>query len=61
MSRKFIVQTGDPVLREKCAEVKAFNSELASLLNDMKETVRAEEGAGLAAPQIGIQIGRAHV
>lgn len=56
MSRKFIVQTGDPVLREKCAEVKAFNSELASLLNDMKETVRAEEGAGLAAPQIGIPL-----
>lgn len=56
MSRKFIVQTGDPVLREKCVEVKAFNSELASLLNDMKETVRAEEGAGLAAPQIGIPL-----
>ncbi len=34
--------------------VKSFNGELASLLDDMKETVRAEQGAGLAAPQIGI-------
>ena len=54
MSRRFVVQTGEPVLREKSVEVKSFNSELASLLDDLKETVRAESGAGLAAPQIGI-------
>ena len=54
MSRKFVVQTGEPVLREKCVEIKSFNQELASLLDDLKETVRAENGAGLAAPQIGI-------
>ena len=54
MSQRFVVQVGDPVLREKCAEVKAFNGELASLLDDMKETVRAENGAGLAAPQVGV-------
>lgn len=52
--RKYVVQTGDPVLSEKCAEVKAFNQELWSMLDDMKETVRAEHGAGLAAPQIGV-------
>ena len=52
--RKFVVQTGDPVLRERCTEVKSFNAELGKLLDDMKETVRAEQGAGLAAPQIGI-------
>ena len=52
--RKFVVQTGDPVLRQKCEEVKSFNGELCSMLDDMKETVRAEQGAGLAAPQIGI-------
>lgn len=54
MSRRFVVQTGEPVLREKCIEVKSFNKELWDLLEDMKETVRAENGAGLAAPQIGI-------
>lgn len=48
------MQTGAPVLREKCEEIKSFNGELWSLLDDMKETVRAENGAGLAAPQIGV-------
>lgn len=52
--RKYVYQTGEPVLREKCTDVKNFNSELWSMLDDMKETVRAESGAGLAAPQIGI-------
>ena len=52
--RRLVVQTGDPVLRQKCEEVKSFNQELASMLDDMKETVRAENGAGLAAPQIGV-------
>jgi peptide deformylase len=56
MSVKFVVQTGEPVLREKCSEIKTFNSELWQLLADMKETVRAENGAGLAAPQIGLAL-----
>lgn len=56
MSLKYVVQTGDPVLREKCKEVRVFNTELWQLLADMKETVRAESGAGLAAPQIGLPI-----
>ena len=54
MAQKFVVQVGEPVLREKCEEVKVFNAELGKLLDDMRETVRAEQGAGLAAPQIGI-------
>lgn len=54
MSRRYVVQTGDPVLREKCEEVVKFDEELGCLLDDMKETVRAEHGAGLAAPQIGL-------
>lgn len=54
MSRRYVVQTGTPVLREKCEEIKNFNSTLAALLDDLKETVRAENGAGLAAPQIGV-------
>ena len=54
MAVRFVLQTGEPVLREKCAEVKNFNAELFALLDDMKQTVRAEQGAGLAAPQIGV-------
>lgn len=56
MAQRYVVQVGDPVLRLKCEPVKSFNAELAALLDDMKTTVRAEEGAGLAAPQIGIPL-----
>lgn len=56
MSKRYVVQVGDEVLRKKCQPVRVFGSELNSLLNDMKETVRAEYGAGLAAPQIGVNL-----
>lgn len=56
MAVKNVVQVGEEVLRQKCQAVKAFNGGLHELLNDMKETVRAEQGAGLAAPQIGIPL-----
>ena len=54
MAYRYVVQIGDERLRKQCEEVKKFDSELWALLDDMKETVRKEEGAGLAAPQIGI-------
>lgn len=54
MAIRNVVQVGDDVLRKKCFEVTAFDDKLAALLDDMKETVRKEEGAGLAAPQVGI-------
>lgn len=53
---RYVVQVGDDVLRQKCAEVKKFDRTLGELLDDMKQTVRAENGAGLAAPQIGLPI-----
>ena len=56
MSIRYVVQTGDPVLRQKCTEVKNFNKELCDLLDDMKVTVRAEQGAVLAAPQVGVPL-----
>lgn len=56
MAQRYVVQVGDPVLRKVCKEVKNFNGELASLLDDMKVTVRAEDGAGLAAPQVSVDI-----
>ncbi|MCH5148001.1 MAG: peptide deformylase [Clostridiales bacterium] len=56
MAIRYVVQVGEDVLRQKCQPVKAFNGDLHALLNDMKETVRAEQGAGLAAPQIGIPL-----
>lgn len=56
MAQRFVVQAGDPVLRKVCAPVKNFNGELFELLDDMKITVRAENGAGLAAPQVGVPL-----
>lgn len=51
-----IVQVGDPVLRKKCTPVKEFNEELFTLLDDMKDTLKNAQGAGLAAPQVGVPI-----
>ena len=54
MAIRNIVQVGDDILRKKCFEVENFDEKLGQLLDDMKETVRKEDGAGLAAPQVGI-------
>lgn len=42
------------MLREECTEVTQFNKELGTLLNNMAETMYHNDGAGLAAPQIGV-------
>ncbi len=54
MAIRNVVQVGDDVLRQKCAPVEEFDEKLHLLLEDMKETVKKEQGAGLAAPQVGI-------
>lgn len=46
---------GDPVLRKIAADVTDIDSKLARLAEDMLETMYAEPGIGLAAPQIGVQ------
>lgn len=51
-----IVQIGDPVLRKKCERVERFDQKLFTLLDDMKETLKDADGAGLAAPQVGVPI-----
>ena len=43
-------------MRQVCAPVKEFNAELCTLLDDMKETLKQANGAGLAAPQVGVPI-----
>ena len=49
-----ILEFGDPVLRQQCAEVTEFDKELWRLLDDMYETMRKADGIGLAAPQVGV-------
>ncbi len=54
MAKKTILQKGDPVLGKKSHPVTAFDGKLHALLRDMKDTLDAAGGAGLAAVQIGI-------
>ncbi|MBA3904288.1 MAG: peptide deformylase [Rhodocyclaceae bacterium] len=50
-----ILRMGDPRLLEKSRPVEAFGTtELRTLIGDMQDTMRAANGAGLAAPQVGI-------
>ena len=54
MAIRKIVTKEDPVLHAKCRPVEKFDDRLATLIDDMKETLIEANGAGLAAPQVGI-------
>lgn len=54
MALRTIVQDGDPILKKVCRPVTKFDDRLATLLDDMKETLRDADGWGLAGPQVGI-------
>jgi peptide deformylase len=45
---------GDPVLRTPAEPVVDFDAELRKLVADLTDTMRDENGAGLAAPQLGV-------
>jgi peptide deformylase len=54
-----IRELGDPVLREVAREVSAgelAGKEVQRLIDDMIETMRDGDGAGLAAPQVGVPL-----
>lgn len=46
---------GDPVLRQRAAEVTEIDGRLAKMVEDMFETMYEAPGIGLAAPQVGVQ------
>jgi len=43
----------NPILRQKAKEVKEINAEIKQLALDMVKTLKANNGLGLAAPQVG--------
>ncbi|MGH9532297.1 MAG: peptide deformylase [Terriglobales bacterium] len=51
-----IVKYGDPVLERPAVPVTVFNGDLRKLVAEMFETMYAEHGVGLAAPQIGVPL-----
>ena len=57
MTVREILKMGDPRLLRVAPPVAAFNTpELHALVQDMKDTMAAANGAGLAAPQIGVDL-----
>ncbi|MBS5164651.1 MAG: peptide deformylase [Butyricicoccus sp.] len=54
MAQRTILTIGDETLNKKCRVVTEFNDRLATLLDDMTETLKESGGVGLAAPQIGV-------
>ncbi len=52
-----VLRMGDPRLWQPSAPVERFGTaELAALLADLRDTMAARNGAGLAAPQIGVPL-----
>ena len=49
-----IVKEGDPILRKTCRPVTEITPRIRQLAEDMAETLIDANGAGLAAPQVGI-------
>ncbi len=54
MAKLKILKDGDTALRLKSRPVTDINKRILTLLDDMTETMRAADGVGLAAPQIGV-------
>jgi peptide deformylase len=52
-----VLRMGDPILFKLAEPVTQFDTpELRALLQDMDDTMRAKNGAGIAAPQIGVSL-----
>jgi peptide deformylase len=54
MALRNILTAENPTLKRVCRPVTSFDDRLATLLDDMKETLAKANGVGLAAPQVGI-------
>ncbi|MBR2930219.1 MAG: peptide deformylase [Clostridia bacterium] len=54
MAKLRILKFGDPTLRKVARPVEEITPRICTLLDDMIETMRAADGCGLAAPQVGV-------
>ena len=54
MALRNVVKVGDPILNKKSRIVEKFDDRLSVLIDDMFETMYAENGVGLAAVQVGM-------
>lgn len=57
MAIQTVLKMGDPILLQKAAPVTEFNTpQLLSLIQDLEDTMTHMDGAGIAAPQIGVSL-----
>jgi peptide deformylase len=57
MAIRPVLRMGHPILREVAAPVERFGTpELRELVQDMDDTMRSLNGAGIAAPQVGVSL-----
>ncbi len=54
MALRNVVKYGDPILKKKSRKVEVFDEKIATLIDDMFETMYHSDGVGLAAVQVGI-------
>ena len=54
MAKLKILKVGDETLRKVCRPVDKITPRIITLLDDMRDTMRAADGVGLAAPQVGV-------
>ena len=54
MALRNIVTEGDDILRKHCRPVDKVDDRIRMILDDMVDTMREEDGVGVAAPQIGM-------
>lgn len=54
MALRNITVRGDEILTKKCKTIKAITPRIRELAEDMVETMKAADGVGIAAPQVGV-------
>ena len=54
MAVKKVLKYGEKTLRQPSKEVHKVSKKITDLVNDLLETMYAQNGVGLAAPQIGV-------
>ena len=54
MAKLKILTVGDPTLRKVSRPIENITPRVLTLLDDMIDTMRAADGVGLAAPQVGV-------
>lgn len=54
MAIRRIFQEGEDCLAKRCREVTVFDKKLSDMIDDLFDTLHKADGAGLAAPQIGV-------